>query len=210
MKLKNRQAAGEILSKLLVMYQNPESLILAIPRGGVLVAAQIAKDLNLDLDLMITKKILHPNNPNKTIGAIAEDGNPVFESNDTTHIQLKWLNEQVKMSRDEIKHRRDLYRNSDHSLNLKNRDILLVSDGVLSGLSVLAAVEECIRLRARKVILVTPGISLDAANRLQPLLNKVVAITVEDNPVNQVEDYYSENEEVSDQDVIDTLRGFPI
>ncbi len=205
MKLKNRAQAGEMLSKLLTNYQNSEAIILAIPRGGVLVAAPIAKALNLELDIIITKKILHPHDEHRAIGAIAQDGNPVFMSSDTSDIEMKWLNQQVRESRKEIAHRHTIYNKENIPLDLENKDVLLVTDGILSGLSAMAAIEECERLKTNSIVLVTPSLSVEAGLNLSPMVKKLVSLTVEEKTRKSVDDYYEDEEEITDSDVIKVL-----
>ncbi len=208
MKMKNRKQTGEMLSKLLHNYENSDALVLAIPRGGVIVGSQIAKLLNLSLELIITKKISHPQDENVVIGAIAQDGNPVFISRDTSQIEMKWLNEQVRNSREEIAHRHELYHKNNQPLNIEDKEILLVTDGILSGLSVMAAIEECQRLRARSIVVVTPSISIDAALAIQPMVKKLVSLTVEETLKETVDEYYEDEQEITDETVIAVLEEF--
>ncbi len=204
MKLRNRAQAGEMLSKLLINYQDSDAIILAIPRGGVLVGAPISKALNLDLDIIITKKILHPHE-HRAIGAIAQDGNPVFMSRDTSNIEMKWLNQQVRESRQEIAHRHTIYNKENTPLDLENKDVLLVTDGILSGLSAMAAIEECERLKANSIVLVTPSLSVEAGHNLSPMVKKLVSLSVEETTRQNVDDYYEDEEEITDGDVIKVL-----
>lgn len=208
MKLKSRKEAGRMLSKLLTQYENSDVLILAIPRGGVLVAIEIAKILNLDMDLIISKKILHPDHPNLAIGAIAQDGNPVFETSDTSNIELKWLNQEVLKGREEIARRHRIYNQHDSPLNLEGRKVMIVSDGTITGLSLIAAIEEVYRLKASKIIVATPGTNVEAARRLKPMVDKLVVINVDQDPVSQIDDYYELEKEIDDNVVNEALQEF--
>lgn len=205
MKLKNRIDAAHLLSKLLSKYENSDAIILALPRGGVIVGAEISKTLNIKMDLIITEKIKHPLKTDLTIGAVAESGNPVFSSSDTTDIEYNWLNQQVREARKKINERHQIYNMDSKPLELENKTVILVDDGILTSLSVTASIEEIYRLKAAEIIVVTPTLPFSAAEKITPMVRKLVTLNVEEDPVSDITSYYETFTEVTDEMVVETL-----
>ena len=109
MRFKNRTEAGVRLAVLLEKYADDNLVVYALPRGGVPLGVEIAKKLHAPFDLLITKKIGHPENPEYALCAIAEDGEPVCNKNEIQYIDSSWLHEEIERVRKEIERRREKY-----------------------------------------------------------------------------------------------------
>src|SRR5438105_2688939 len=109
---KSRADAGRDLALSLERYRGPETLVLGLPRGGVVVAAEVARELGAELDVIVTRKIGAPCNPEFAIGAVAEGGMVVLNDREITNegISRTWTDEEVQRQEEEIARRIVLYR----------------------------------------------------------------------------------------------------
>ncbi len=102
----NRVEAGKQLAMILQQYRNKDVVIYALPRGGVPVAKEIARELNSPLDLLIVRKIGHPHNPEYAIGAISEGGLLILNEEEVRTIDKKWLEDELENQKREARRRR--------------------------------------------------------------------------------------------------------
>ncbi|WP_369691333.1 phosphoribosyltransferase [Desulfolucanica intricata] len=139
---KDRRDAGKKLARELAEYKLSESIIFAIPRGGVIVGAEIAQKLELDLDLIIPRKIGAPFNPEVAVGAVAQDGTVIFAKELLERLGLTKddFQEQIKNEIKEINRRMELYRNNNSYPDYNLKNIILVDDGIATGYTVFAAI----------------------------------------------------------------------
>ena len=139
---KSREEAGRLLSAELRQYRDdPHGLILALPRGGVVVGYQLSLALHLPLDVFITRKIGAPGNPEYAIGAIAETGSHYLNQEAVSSFDLSQyeLNRLIHAQENEIARRKDLYRQGRPLPQLTGRTVLLVDDGIATGSTFLAS-----------------------------------------------------------------------
>lgn len=176
-KYQDRQHAGQILASHLEHYAKLDNaLILALPRGGVPIAAEIAKKLYLPLDILIVRKLGVPGHEELAMGAIAL-GENLFINKDIL-LQLKIsdaaVNEVIAKEKQELLRRNALYRKNKAFPSLENKIILLVDDGIATGATVRAAIAALKNKNAAKIILVTPVMAKDTYEELLPLVNDIV------------------------------------
>src|SRR3989338_6099232 len=133
-RFKNREEAGLLLSRKLRKYKNREVAIYAIPRGGVVTASIIAKNLNAPLDLIITRKIGHPRNPEYAVSAVSENGY-LIKTNELESINPNWIKEEVKRQQQEITRRKETYLKGKNKVHAKGKIAILVDDGIATGLT---------------------------------------------------------------------------
>ena len=146
MHFQDRHEAGQLLAKELTGLRGQESLIvLGIPRGGVVVAYEVAQELNASLDVYITRKIGAPYNPELAIGAVASDGTLVLDRTLIERIGASddYVQQEIEHQRQEIKRRMAAYRGSRPEMKLEGRAVVLVDDGVATGATVLASPIAC-------------------------------------------------------------------
>lgn len=165
----NRVAAGRQLAPRLQQYRNrTDVLVLGLPRGGVPVACEVARFLDVPLDVMIVRKLGAPHQPEFAVGAIASGGIVV-----TNEGALHWsedspaMAEIVAAERKELKRREVVYRAGRPALAIENRIVILVDDGAATGTSMLAAVRAARKMQASKVIVALPVASPEACNLLR-------------------------------------------
>lgn len=204
---KNRAEAGKLLAEKLKNYEkNPNTVVLGLPRGGVVVAHEIARVLNIPLDVLIVRKIGAPGNPELAIGATDEKGTRVLEE---TIIQLynispDYIEEQTREKMGEAKRRSKLYRKNRAPIDLKNKTVILIDDGIATGSTMLAAIKSAKASNAGKIITAAPVIALDSLEKLKTHADEIFYI---DAPVyfNAVGAFYEDFKQVEDDEVIKLL-----
>ena len=145
--------------------KNP--VVYGIPRGGVIVGAEVAERLGLPLDVLITSKVGAPSNPEYAIGAVDPDG--VVSANIFAGYGDSELEHLARATREKIAHRAELYRAGRDPIPPVGRRVIIVDDGIATGLTVIAAVEYVQRHGALEVVVAAPVSSPDAARRIREL-----------------------------------------
>src|SRR5512144_2446213 len=128
MRFKDRSEAGKQLALALEKYRDQRAVVSGRPRGGVVLAVEIARELRLPLDLIIPRKIGHPYNPEYAIGAVSEDGEPVYNDWEIARVDRRWLENQVDSERQEARRRREQYLQGREPLFVTGKTAILVDD----------------------------------------------------------------------------------
>jgi putative phosphoribosyl transferase len=202
----SRQEAGRQLGEFLRKRGVSADAILGLPRGGVVVAAEVARALQRPLDVLIVRKIGHPWQREFAVGALAEPDVVIFDQT------FKWRNPLARAELDgviaEEKERLREYRSQFHSAAvpvLEGKMILLVDDGLATGATAEAAVISAKQQKARRVIIAAPVASTHAVERLRRVADDV-AVLFEDASFEAVGQYYVEFSQTSDAEVVALLR----
>jgi putative phosphoribosyl transferase len=137
----DRVDAGKHLALALKDFSGENGVVLAIPRGGVVVGFEIAQVLSVPLDVIIPRKIGAPDNPELAIGAIAEDGTVILDDHLITYLGVtrEYIKEELERQKHEIERRLKLYRQVASYSNLKQLDVIVVDDGIATGSTMKAA-----------------------------------------------------------------------
>ncbi len=203
----DRRQAGELLAEHLWEYSSRDDvLVLAIPRGGVLVGAEIAKKLKVALDVIVTKKIGAPDNSELAIGAVAEDGEPIFAQDllQRLRIETTYLNTATAEVHEKIREQIQTFR---HGRELKVADMVVIvtDDGVATGSTVEAALHWLRSKNSREIILAIPTGARDSMVELEKLSDKTICL---DQPrwFAAVGQFYREFSQVSNKEVQQLLR----
>lgn len=205
MLFRNRREAGKRLAKALAPHVEAPAIIYALPRGGVPVAAEVARRLELPLDLVIPRKIGHPCQPEYAIGAVTESGAPIYNDQELPGIDEAWLQAEVKAEREEAARRRKRYCAGRTRSSAHGRCAVLVDDGVATGLTLEAAIEEVKADRPARLIVAVPVAPYETAQRIAGLVDRVVAVQTPADFRGSVGAYYEKFGQVSDEDVLDEL-----
>ncbi len=200
----NREEAGKLLGKLLSQYIEEldlspnDTIILAIPRGGVPIAYYISKETGIPFSLIVTKKIAMPSNPEAAIGAIAPDGTFMLSSY-AYYLSDTQLEEAKKIALEEAieKQRKYLKREPD----LKDKNVIIVDDGIATGYTAMVAGMYAKNKGARKVILAVPVCPEDSINRVKDVFDEVICYEKVDTPFFAVGAFYRDFHQVSDEEV---------
>ncbi len=206
---KDRSQAGRLLSEKLRHYQNKDAVVLGLPRGGVVVAAEIAKALHLPLDLVVARKIGAPGNPELAIGAVTEEGECFFDQAFIEGYQVDpdVLRQEIKQEKKEAHRRRLLYRAGRASLNLKNKIVILVDDGIATGFTLQAAIA-CVKTKnPKKIVVAIPVGPKETLKKFQHQVDEVVVLQTPE-IFRAVGEFYINFDQVSDEEVIALFKLF--
>jgi predicted phosphoribosyltransferase len=212
MKFKDRHEAGQLLAKALEQYKNQDVVVYGLPRGGVIVAAEIARDLHAPLDLIITRKIGHPYSPEYAIAAIAEDGHMIGSQSELEGIDSDWLQTQINSQRLEAKRRRKKYLEGRSDISVKNTIAIIVDDGVATGLTIRLAILELKHREPKKIIVAVPVVPQTTAELIQSEAGQIVALDIPPDYeyLGAVGAYYNNFSQVEDEEVIAIMRNLKI
>jgi predicted phosphoribosyltransferase len=207
MRFASRSEAGRQLGQHLHQAGVEVDLVLGLPRGGVVVAAEVAHRLQRPLDVLVVRKIGHPWHREFAVGALAEPD--VVMIDEATLVEVPVLRGQLdKVVAEEIARLRE-YCSQFHgsaSPALRDKSVLLVDDGLATGATAEAAVLSAKRQRARRVTMAAPVASTGAAERLRRVADEVVVLVV-DPGFEAVGQYYDEFFQTSDEAVIALLHA---
>lgn len=203
---KDRKEAGQLLARALNAYRNQNVVVYALPRGGVVVASEIARSLYAPLDLIITRKIGHPFSPEYAIGAIAEDGHCIFNESEKKEIDSAWLAKKIKEEKIEAKRRRNVYLGGKKHLYTKGEIAILVDDGVATGLTLMVGIIELNHLHPKKLVVAVPVIPAKLASTIRKEVDELVTISEPEYDSRAVGAYYQEFNSVEDDEVIRLLN----
>lgn len=204
----SRRDAGRQLAEKLGGYNNRSVIVLAIPNGGVPVAMEVASALKADLDLIICRKIPLPLTPEAGFGACADDGTIVLNEEVVRRIGLSRQQieyEAVKV-RAEIKQRNILYQGDRPLVAVSGRIVILIDDGLASGITMMAAVESVRRRHPKEIVVAVPCASAMAVKQLEKVTDKVVTCITGFMPRFAVADFYRHWYDISDNEVIQYIR----
>jgi len=204
--IKDRIEAGKLLGKRLSTLDIKEPIVLAIPRGGIIVGHEVAKVLNCKLDIVISKKITPPENPEYAIGAITYDGT-IYEGeywNKFTNYPN--FDEELDRKKIEVKRRLEEYRGT-ADYNLKEKTIILVDDGIATGSTVFAILNWLNKQNVEKILLAIPVIPVSTHADIERKVSQIITleIPIEFSAVGQ---FYKEFDQVSDQEVKKIIKGY--
>lgn len=207
---KDRQAAGKLLAKRLTRYQNdPQAIVLSIPRGGVVVAYEVAKSLKLPLDIMITRKIGSPDQSELALGAVDQDGEVIWNERLLVESRIKKqeLRGEIREQIREISRRRDLYGYQKRlPWGLEEKTVILVDDGIATGATVEAAIKYLKRHGVRKIIVAAPVAAPDTLGVLKNETDEVVVLFAPAS-FSAIGQFYQNFEQVGDEEVIELLNS---
>ncbi|APC92058.1 Phosphoribosyl transferase domain protein [Francisella sp. MA067296] len=190
------------------MYKDKKDiLVLALPRGGVPVAFEIANKLHLPMTVFLVRKLGVPGNEEFAIGAIAEEDICILN---------QYLVQQLNISREQIQHvlqkeKQELerrlyrYRQGEKLPSLKNKTVIIVDDGIATGSTFNAAIQSLKTLKPKKIVLATPVASLDSLQNLSSQVEEVICLATPE-PFYGVAQWYKNFNQTSDEEVIQLLQ----
>jgi putative phosphoribosyl transferase len=208
MMFRDRADAGHRLAQRLLAFRGEGMVVAGLPRGGVPVAAEVARALEAPLDVLLVRKLGLPSHPELAMGAISEDGvrvlnEPVVRTMAVTEQQLADVEaiESVELQR-----RAQQFREGRPRTPLSGRTVILVDDGIATGSSALAACLAARRSGAARVVIAAPVASDHAVRELERVADAVVCVMTPAS-FRAVGQYYLDFEQTSDQEVVDLLRS---
>lgn len=203
---KNRAEAGKKLVQALKKYKEEDAVIYALPRGGVVVAAEVAQKLNKPLDLIIIRKIGHPENPEYAVCAISENGYVLCNEAEVSHLNRDWLENEILSQRAEIKRRHKAYLGKREPISANGKVAIIIDDGIATGMTMMTAIHEIKHQNVRKIIVAVPIAPKDVVDKLKQNVDGVVVLDIPEIFAGSVGAYYNYFPQVTDKKVI-TLMG---
>lgn len=204
----NRSDAGRRLAAHLTHLVREDPIVLAVPRGGVPVAAEVAEELGLPLDVIIVRKLGLPYQPELAMGAVGEDGVRVLEEDviRAARVNTHELAEVERRERGEVDARARRFRAGRGSVPMADRVVIIVDDGIATGSTMRAACEVARAGGARKVVVAVPVAAADSLAQVGQSADEVVCLA-SPAPFRSVGQWYSEFDQVPDDDVVRMLHA---
>jgi predicted phosphoribosyltransferase len=200
----DRTEAALQLLPLVKKYSGANTVVLAIPRGGVPIGCILAKSLGASLDLLMTKKIGSPFNPEYAIGAVGMESELIEE---TEGIPEEYIQQETAKIREQLKTRYLHFWGDKKPLPLENKTVIITDDGIATGRTILASFPILQKQKPNAIIIAVPVCSREAQRRLIPLVNELICCYYPD-PFIGVGRFYTNFEQVEDEEVKRLLREF--
>lgn len=206
MLFKDRKDAGKQLAEALNDYKDAsDAIIIALPRGGVVVGYEVATVLNLPLDIVCPRKIPAPFNPELALGAVTETGEGFFSHYvEDFQVPKDYLDRMIQQETVEAQRRLNHFRNHRPQREIKGKKVILIDDGIATGSTMKAAIQTLKKEEASEMILAVPVAPPDTLKQLSTLVTKVVCL---ESPslFYAVGQFYELFDQTSDEEVIELL-----
>ncbi len=206
---RDRRDAGIQLARRLLHYMGMKDvLVLALPRGGVVTGFEIARSLNVPLDVLIVRKIGVPFQPELAVGALSETGTVVLNQDvlSSYDIPKSYIDDEISRQKEEISRRIILYRMGKGLRDLEGKTIILVDDGVATGATMKAAIATLKKEKLKKLVVALPVAPPETAHEIKGMVDEFLCI---ETPAYfmAVGNYYLDFFQVSDAEVVKILQG---
>ncbi len=179
-----------------------KAIILALPRGGVVTGAEAAKELKIPLDIIITRKIGALFNPEYAIAAVSKNELII---NPRENPEPTYLQEEAKKQREEIFRREKVFRQGRAAPYLENKIVILIDDGLATGLTMKAAILEVKKQKAKTVIVAVPVAPPDTVSEIFKMVDKIIFLDTPE-PFFALGQFYQDFPQVSDEEVVKILK----
>ncbi|MBI2617297.1 phosphoribosyltransferase [Candidatus Gottesmanbacteria bacterium] len=205
----DRSDAGRMLSEKLQQYKDTPRILLAIPRGGVIVGYEVAQKMHLPLDVIISRKIGAPRNPEFAIGAISEGGQTHWNTDalNQMNIEKSKLSDIIFQEKKELERRVSVYRKGRELQDIRGKVVVLVDDGVATGATVLAAVKAIRKYHPKEIIFACPVCSQEAREDISGYVDQILCVVTAQN-LSSISNYYQNFQQVTDEKVKQILEKF--
>ena len=198
----NRESAAQELAQRLQKYKGEDGVVLAIPRGGVPVAAPIAKSLGMPLEVTLTKKIGHPANPEFAIGSVSLKSMAV---DDRAEVPDEYVQREVERIRESLKEKYKLFMGNRQHVPLQGKTVIIVDDGIATGKTLEATVKLVKTEQPAKIVIAVPVAPPESIPRFESMVDEVVCLLTP--PYFQaVGQFYEEFYQTSDDEVIQLMQ----
>jgi len=205
---KDRKEAGQRLATHLQNYKNKkDTIVIGLPRGGIVVAFEVAKSLKLPLDIVAPRKISMPGNPEAAIGAVTPDGNKILDWELISELEIErdYIDSEIAKEIKEGQRRTKIYRAGRKPLNLKNKTVILIDDGVATGSTMMAAIKSVRSQNAKKIIIAVPVAPDEFLEKVASESDKIICLEAPENffAVGQA---YTNFAQTEDEEVVSLIK----
>ena len=213
MAFRDRSDAGRRLAKALSKYEDSNTVVLALPRGGVPVAAEVAAALNAPLDLVLVRKIGVPVQPELAMGAVVDGADPIIVRNDEviefSGTTAREFDEACARELAEIERRRQLYIGERARVEIAGHVVILIDDGIATGATTRAALQAIRKRKPKELVLAVPVAPPETIRQLRQEADTLICLETPEN-FGAIGYFYRDFRQVSDREVIDILNRFPV
>jgi len=204
---KDREEAGRILANRLTKYADQKPIVLGLPRGGVPVAFEVAKALKAPLDVYVVRKLGVPGHEELAMGAIASGdvrvlNKPVVED---LRISEEAIETETRKEQEELKRRELLYRGKRPPLDVSNRTVVLVDDGIATGSTIKAAIAALKKQKAGRIVVAVPVAPASTIDELKTEVDEVICVSTPEF-FYAISLWYDEFPQTSDEEVRELLK----
>jgi putative phosphoribosyl transferase len=203
----DRKDAGRQLAKKLSSYCDENTLVLGMPRGGVVVAAEVARELKLPLDVIVARKIGAPGQPEFAIGAISGKDIEVLNEDMIHHFSQAEIQEIIKRERKEMSRRVRLYTGGSQLPDIEGRTVIVVDDGIATGLTALATVKAVKKMKPKRLILAAGVCAADSVEHLKKEVDDVICVA-SPKSFYAVGMWYKHFDQTTDEEVMQALKNY--
>lgn len=203
---RDRNDAGEQLARVLKKYGEEDAVVIALPRGGVVVGERIARALGLPLDICAVRKIGHPNNQEYALCAVDEHGTMLCDEA-ATPVDPAWISSERQKQAEEAKRRASLYRGGRMARSLKNKIAIIVDDGIATGLTMRLAVQVVKEQKPLRIVAAVPVAPEDSVRSLKKEADEIIVLESPAEFLGAVGAHYERFEQVGDAEVIRLLES---
>jgi putative phosphoribosyl transferase len=200
---KDRVEAGKRLAEALKSFRGKDVVVLGIPRGGVVVANEVAKVLGAPLDIVVTRKIEAPGEPEFALGAVTQEGDVVIDRQTAESLGAtpQYLNDQIRRKREEVNDRMRRLRGDAPYPELEGKVVLIIDDGIATGKSITAAVISVKKRKPKEVVVAVPVAPREAIETLSAEGTRVVCLQTPGSFF-AIGEFYRDFDQVDDAEVI--------
>jgi putative phosphoribosyl transferase len=202
MKFHDRTHAAFLLAEELKKYTEANAIVLAIPNGGVPMGYALAHQLALPLDIIMVKKIGHPLNPEYAIGSVSLTEVIVT---DTRDVSREYIQQEADRVRKNLKVKYDLFMNGRSPISLKGKIVFLVDDGIATGNTLLACIEQLRKSKPKKIVIAVPVASDSACARIKSEADEFICLYYTSD-FYSVSQFYDKFDQVSDTAVVEWIK----
>jgi len=195
-----------MLAEKLEKYRGSDAVVLALPRGGVVVGREIADALRLPLDIVVTRKIGHLDNPEYAICAVDQMGTLLCNEAERKLVGEKWFQEEVEKEKEEAARRTELYRGGRTPLTLGGKAAIITDDGIATGLTIRLAVQAIKKQKPERIVVAVPVAPGEVVRELKKEADELIVLLPPSEFMGAVGAHYQEFEQVDDETVIQLLR----
>jgi putative phosphoribosyl transferase len=198
---RDRTQVGKLLGERIRLLKIPNPIVLAIPRGGLPVAKEISLALEAPLDVIITRKIGAPSEPEYAVGAVSQEGEMIIDKEAVRSLAIseQYLKQECAKQSHEIKERMRKYRGDRPYPKLGGRTVIIVDDGIATGSTVLAAIKSVKMKKPLGIILATGVAPSDTVGKLSREVDRVVCLDTPE-PFYAIGQFYEHFEQVEDEE----------
>ena len=175
---RDREHAALLLAKMLERHRGTNSVILAVPRGGVPVGDIVARHLNLPMAILSCRKITHPGDSRRSIGSVSLQEVVIHDRE--RDLPQEYIQHTINRLRTGLRHKAKMYRNYDNVVNLKGKTVIVVDDWLTTGDTILAGLKDIRRQQPKEIIVAAPVLTIQAHEAVSREADGVIFVLLDD------------------------------